>query len=203
MKSVNVNILSSILAAATSGPIVNASIVIHSVGYTLHANCPVDGPTATGQLVGNTLFDEISVPSLCRASVTMRVDPNVPQQYFSAAVYAIGNFNHGDGWDVANVTAQLQVQFSVDAEVQCSWSSSSGWGPSGGWASLSGTHGASMAGSGTALLGPGTYWFFSTAAVGALADQPINGYGSFWFAVPSPATLTLILAAGIAGRRLR
>jgi hypothetical protein len=204
MKSVYVNILSSILATATFGPIVNASIMIHSASYSLSSTCPVGGPSSSGQLVGDTLFDEIAVTSLCRASVSVQVDPNVPQQYFSSTLKAVGNFNHGVGWDRAGVNAQLTMEFTVDTAVICSWSGSSDWLPSGGLGDLTGSQGfIALSGAGSTVLNPGTYRFWGVATVGWLTDQPINGYGSFWFAVPSPATFSLILGAGLLMRRIR
>lgn len=185
----------------------NAAITIDSFQYRLSAGFPLGGVSREGTLIGNTLFDELDALPICRASISVHVDPdNVPPQYFSLSLYAVGNFNHGAEWDHTGVTATVSVKFTIDTAVLCSWSGSSGWMPSagGGWLTGGPQHiSFTTTDPGSALLEPGTYDYWGFATVGWASGQPINGYGAEWFAVPTPTTLSLMLAAGLVGTRRR
>lgn len=193
-----------VLAATACAAPTNAAVTMNSLQYQLNAAWPAGGAASNGTLIGNTLFDEISIPSLCRASVSVFVDPNEPAEYFSLSVHSVANFNHGEGWGNSGSIASVIADFTVDAPVWCKWSGSSVWLPSGGLGSIGGPVGfVGLTGDGSMLLTAGTYRLWGYASVGGVSDQAINGYGSFWFAVPTPGTLALALASGVIGRRRR
>jgi hypothetical protein len=206
MNSVHINVLSSILMAAALVPIARASITIQSCKYELTGGTVDSGSNVvTGTLTGNTLSEQITINSpwfgyIGKASAAFYLDPNDPHNYFSSMVYAVGNFNHGPDWGMSGALSELFIDFTTDAPVECSWSSSSSWAPSGGFGYIDSI---SLTESGTAMLAPGQHHFWGVASVGGLWDQPINGYGALWFAVPSPSAWTLLLAASVLNRRSR
>lgn len=203
MKSVNGHILVSILAASALVPVASASITIQSFKYELRGGSFTSGfATQTGTLTGNSLSEQMDISApwyghIGMASATFNLDPNDPHNYFSSFVYAVGNFNHGPGWGQSGAIAELFIDFTTDAPVEFSWSSSSSWAPSGGFGYIDSY---SFIDSGTATLSPGQHHFWGVASVGGLWDQPINGYGALWFAVPSPSAWSLLLAAGALSR---
>lgn len=206
MKSVNAHILVSILVASAFVPIVSAAITIQKFTYQLTGGTVVSGTTTlTGTLSGNSLSEQLDISApwyghIGMASATFNLDPNDPHNYFSSFVYAVGNFNHGPNWGQGGAFAQLSIEFTTDAPVECAWSSSSLWAPSGGFGYIDSY---SFNEAGTAMLAPGQHRFWGVASVGGLWDQPINGYGALWFAVPSPSAWSLLLAAGVLSRRRR